>query len=188
MPRDQRPPHIQQEYARAEFDRGEDARIYRLAAYLESKIPDAPLRADGTRRRKPCIGVGIIANQAGGRWDIITISGNGKVPDEVRAELQPGQIVIDEDGLDLHAELRIVHQVGEWNKQGRGLRIESIAAAFPICWKLCQPVMDGAGIRAASPRKRRPPDAETPPPKHGRSQLPVTPPGHQKTRGRRPRR
>lgn len=205
MPPDERPPAIQRMYEHADFEAKERFRIRKKAAFLQSKIPKPRPRRDGTPRRKPCVGVAIVADDAGDRFDLIGLSGLGEIPTELEAE-------IDIDGNDrtaevfdeyLHVEQRFIEHVKRLNRarseQGLSpLKIEAIAAAYPICWERCQPAMQNANIRAASPLGDVPPEVAERLKRHAeetrqynkeyakrrRPQPLIDPPGQQPTRDR----
>lgn len=161
-----RPAEVQRLYELSEFLAAERFRIYRKAAYAESKIPDPGFRPDGTKRQKPCIAIAIITQWIGNRyyrWDLWSISSYGEIPDEVLDEIPADDIYTTPDDEYMHGEERIVEHIRRLNEMPEyadcPFTIESIAAAFPICWERCQRAMRNANVRPASPLKNIPREA-----------------------------
>lgn len=151
------------------------------------------------RRKPPCMGIGIFVDDNQHRFAMVAISGDGTYTEEmINARVEGERFAFDFKGTDLHAEQRLARTAVEMRRlnaeaiaQGRpppfppGVRLESVAASFPICRRLCVPELTREGTKPLTEIEPEPPPSPTAPPDNPRPAL-----GYEQTqrRGRKPRR
>ncbi|WP_163507686.1 hypothetical protein [Fodinicola acaciae] len=170
IPRELRPEwaqrQVEDQQHRAAFERYALRRLPQLQAAVPVRPP----------RRTPCMAVGILVDNSGERYVMLSISGDGAMPKGVRDLRDPRELYATTISDNLDAEQRIVRTVRqmraineEKKKRGEpvemdGVRLESVAASYPICWRKCQPELRAEGTKPLTRLEPPPPDYEPPSP------------------------
>lgn len=111
-------------------------------------------------RKAPCIAVGIFVDGDGRRYAMISISGNGLFTEQMRDAKHPRERFADVVADDLHAEQRLVRNADQMRAQNQariakgkapiwpeGVRLESVAAGYPVCRRRCLPELAREGTK-----------------------------------------
>lgn len=139
---------------------------------LHSLIPEP----DDPDEVKPCLAVGVVIDATGQREIWIATSGVSHFPEELEAYLHPKEMVGEFVGFGLDAEQRIVATMERirWHDHKRrerglpakrdGIRLESVASAYQVCWRKCQPALRRERTRPLTPLATRPANEPEPEP------------------------
>jgi hypothetical protein len=136
------------------------------AAELQAALPER----EG--RRTPCAAVGVLVDLHGERYGIIAISGDGYLPKAIADRHHPEELVAEHLEEGLHAEQRLARTAAWMRAENaaqimkgnapvypEGVRLESVAAGYPICWTKCQPDLAREGTKPLTRLQSPPPEA-----------------------------
>lgn len=196
VPREQRPDWAQREVENVQNQEKWNAWALRRLPQWQAMAHPRP-----GHKQAPCMGIGIYVDDELRRYARVAISGDGSYTQEMIDALQQGEeFALDLHGEDLHAEQRLA-RTAVWMREqndraaaaGRplphppGIRLEAVAASFPICRKRCVPELRREGTQPLTkvepePTQPQPPQRNDPRPTQGFD------PTQTQRRGRKPKR
>jgi hypothetical protein len=155
LPTDQRPEWAQKQV--------EDARVREAwESYAVERMRQYQAMVEARPGQKaPCIAVGIFVDAEGRRYAMVSISGKGLFTEQMRNAKHPRERFADVIADDLHAEQRLARNAAQMRDQNEariargkapiwpvGVRLESVAAGYPVCRRRCLPelVHEGAKV------------------------------------------